>query len=119
MQYDRQTINLVFEIKRALPLHLQDGLKLASPDLVDKVKDIYLNINKDDVKALAARFLHVAGIDVEYLSRSKAKPLARLYRGVEIAVDSERTSESNDDNSMVEPVDNKPTKMYRGQIVRD
>jgi len=82
MQYDRQTVNLILEIKRSLPIHLQDDFKLASPDLIDNVKTIYLVTKIDHVRALAAKFLDTAGIEATSLRRSGSSLLTRLSGAV-------------------------------------
>lgn len=108
MHYDRLAVNLILEIKRSLPSHLQNDFKLASPDLIDKVKDIFLTTKNDNVKALAAQFLEIAGVKEKSLTKSDSSLLGRL------------TNTASFNNKSEEPNPAKVTvKMYRGQPVYD
>lgn len=90
MQYDRKTATLAMNVKRSLPTHLQDAFKLSSPDLVDRVKQLYLHEKKGKTKALAAKFLTMAGVDTESVSGPKPSILTRLVRGIEVVLESEQ-----------------------------
>lgn len=75
--YDRQTVNMVFELKRSLPLHEQTDFRISSPDLITRVKDIYLATTKPETKTLAKRLLRAISV----LSRSSNTAPSDLAAG--------------------------------------
>ncbi len=110
LQYDRRTINLVFELKRSLPLDKQADFKLSNPDLVPKVKEIYLSASSRKSKALAKRVLEKAGVPI----RRANKSLLDVFK-----VGEKTTADTDHVSSPIEPVkaQAKSVKMYRGQVV--
>lgn len=81
LQYDRQTVNLAFELKRSLPLDDQADFKLSNPDFVSRVKEIYQATPKKQTKKLAQEFLDRIG---EPIKSSKLGILA-AYRNFDLS----------------------------------
>ncbi len=102
--YDRQTVNIIFELKRSLPMSEQADFRISSPDLIKRVKSIYLETTKADTKTLAKRVLRT--ID----AFSAPEKLAARYRGVVLA---DPSSDAGSKPSS-EP---KKKWVYRGLIV--
>ena len=72
LNYDRQTVNLAFELKRSLPLTEQASFKLSDPNLVELVREIYRLSSKEQTKQLAQEFLQKVGVST---ASSKGKLL--------------------------------------------
>ena len=98
--YDRNMVNLVFELKRTLPLQEQADFRISSPDLLKRVKDIYNATSKPETKDLAKRLLQSVSLSsqtarsghqyrgattVSEVAKASPKPQAkRMYRGLPI-----------------------------------
>lgn len=111
LQYDRETVNLVFALKRSLPLDDQADFKLSSPDLIEKIKLIHHRSKKASIKALAGQVLAKLGEPTSEPSnglfsifKTNEQP-ERTYRGANTL---SRASEARK---------SKKVKMYRGQVV--
>lgn len=103
--YDRQTVNMVFELKRSLPVHEQADFRISSPDLLKRVKDIYRETNRADTKTLAKRLLQAISVI------STSDKSATRYRGVA------RADASGSDATGSSAAEPQKKKMYRGLVV--
>ncbi len=117
LQYDRNTVNLVFALKRSLPATEQVDFKLSSPDLIQRVKQIYLATSQPATKRLAALFLEEVGEPL------KASGLLGLFNSLGGNTAGERSyrcaatlSEQPAEIAAAKKMSRK-TGMYRGQVI--
>lgn len=77
---DRPMANIFFEIKRNLPHEARDGMKIAAPDVGDRLIDIYQASNNPALRDLIEKFFDRAGSD--WLTRLKPpkRPRLSFYR---------------------------------------
>ena len=61
MQIDRPMANLFFQIKRSIPFEHQHDMKIASPQIGEKLISLYQNSHDQSLKALIREFLRRAG----------------------------------------------------------
>ena len=112
MKIDRYMVNLFFEIRRNLPLALQEEMTISNPSLGDQMVSLYRVVDDRNIKLLIKVFLQRAGEDwTAKLSQKK-----RLYRGAEIAKSSPPKAPTQ---SVLDLPSNKakPKRIYRGQVV--
>jgi len=72
MNIDRNMVHLFFDIKRNLPLTLQEDLKISAPNLDEKMVQIYTQSNDESVKFKIEVFMQGAGDD--WLAKLGKKP---------------------------------------------
>tara|TARA_R110002050_G_scaffold57423_5_gene129403 strand:+ start:334647 stop:334991 length:345 start_codon:yes stop_codon:yes gene_type:complete len=114
VKYDRAMIDLLREIRRHVDSELKAELKLASPDLLYKLRDIYRSSDNAVINALIKELYFKAGpqwmVQLEEASVEQQQPSQKIYRGqpqfVEIAPEQ--------GSGHV-----KKSKMYRGHPVID
>ena len=58
---DRPMVNLFFEIKRSMPFESRKNMKIASPDVADRLIDIYDASNNPSLRLLIEQFMAKAG----------------------------------------------------------
>lgn len=61
MHIDRPMVSLFFEIKRNMPIEERDGMKIAAPDLGEKLVNVYRGTQDSTLKKLVSHFLTLAG----------------------------------------------------------
>ncbi len=103
LQYDRNTVNLVLNLKRSLPLEQQADFKLTDPELIPRVKELYRAGLPKKSKALAEQLLIKAGVAVKK-GRPKLLSVLKTYESTHV-----KSSESLDSSNR---------KIYRGQPVK-
>lgn len=77
---DRPMANLFFEIKRNLPYAARDGMKIAAPDVADRLIDIYQASNNPALRSLIEKFFDRAGSDWMARLNPPKKPRLTFYR---------------------------------------
>ncbi|MFT5571512.1 MAG: hypothetical protein ACI9FR_000429 [Cryomorphaceae bacterium] len=80
MNIDRPMVSLFFEIKRNLPYATRADMKIAAPDVGDRLLDIYQSSDDESLKALIESFLQRAGGDWTKRMVSNKKPKLSFYR---------------------------------------
>lgn len=114
MKYDRAMIDLLREIRRHVAIDLKASLKLANPDLLYELRDIYRSGNDAVINALIKEMFFKAGPEwmtqlEEELIQQKLVTL-KVYRGQQELVETAPEQSTNE---------NKKPKMYRGYPVVD
>jgi len=72
MNIDRPMVSLFFEIKRNMPATDREEMKIAAPDVGDRLVAIYQNSNNSALKELIETFMNHAGADwTKQLSKPK------------------------------------------------
>ncbi len=117
MNYSKAMIDLISEARRRASAEDKPSIKLANPDVLSELNTIYHNSNDAVLKAIIKETFNLAGEGwpdkliqetIEASAEAKPRYATKVYRGqtqlVEIA---ERK----------EPDDNKPKRIYRGQVV--
>lgn len=116
MKIDRYMVNLFFEIRRNLPLALQDGMTISNPNVGDQMVKLYRTTKDDNIKLLITVFLKRAGEEWH----SKIAQKKRLYRGAEVleAPRPEKTTKrTTKEIASAEAKKSKPKRIYRGQVI--
>jgi len=63
MNIDRPMVSLFFEIKRNMPAPERKEMRIAAPDVGDKLVEIYQSSNNSALKELIETFMDRAGSD--------------------------------------------------------
>jgi len=61
MNIDRSMVSLFFEIKRNMPATDRDEMRIAAPDVGERLVSIYQNSNNSALKELIETFMDHAG----------------------------------------------------------
>jgi hypothetical protein len=61
MQYTKPMIDQVFQIRKAAPDHLRAQIKLANPELLDVLADIYRSLQDKLLRELIQQLMSMAG----------------------------------------------------------
>lgn len=114
MEFDRQMIDLVREIRRRSPSETKPGIKLANPELLFELIPVFQKSRDTILKTLVKELFTMAGDGWPERLHSPSKDtdkrfITKVYRGQTQLV--EVTGQQED----VAPV--KPLKIYRGQPV--
>ena len=80
MNIDRPMVSLFFEIKRNLPYATRADMKIAAPDVGERLLDIYHSSSDPSLKTLIASFLGRAGDDWSKRMEPNKKPKLAFYR---------------------------------------
>jgi len=121
--YDRTMIALVKEIRRQVESDIKPSIKLANPDLLYELRNIYDSNDNAVLIALIKELYFKAG--PEWMIQLKTPPVEELetkpdltlkvYRGLQQLVESAPKESSNDQKKSNNSVKN--VKMYRGHPV--
>lgn len=114
MQYTKPMIELVYEIRKAVPSNLKPGIKLANPDLFNELIEHYHSATSRTVtKALIKELLSQAGVawsqNLEQKKALEAPLLTKMYRGV---VSLEEGPSRSEEYSLQQK-----KRIYRGQVI--
>ena len=120
MQFTKPMIDLVYEIRRRVRSDLKPEVKLANPELLPILTNVYLQDKPDAVTgALIKELMSLAGDD--WLARLQGgaatvsnRMISKSYRG--------QVSHEPAPSSGMAPeavVTRKPVKIYRGRVVTD
>lgn len=114
VKYDRAMIDLLREIRRHVTSDLKLNLKLANPDLLYELRDIYRSHDNAVINALIKELYFKAGpewmIQLEEVNIEQKNVTLKVYRGHQQLVETAPEQGSST---------NKTPKMYRGQPVDD
>lgn len=114
MQFSKPMIELVLEIRRRVPSELKPEIKLANPELFDKLNDFYHSKPNAISKALIKELFTLAGPPwTALLTEPSAAPKSavNVYRG-SVSHQPKSSSTSGD-----QPNPPKAKRIYRGQVV--
>lgn len=110
MQYTRPMIELVFEIRRRVNAQSKPGIKLANPDLLSELAEIYRHSNDTILRTLIKELLASAGEDWPRLLQGgeaeRRQSTVKVYRG---QVSLEKAKEADPAAKVT-----KTTRYYRG-----
>lgn len=115
MQYTKPMIELVFEIRRRVPADLKPSIKLANPELFEELIEHHRQSRDVITQTLIKELLQLAGppwsgyLEEREHKHDGPKQIAKVYRGQVTLEDAPRRG----------PTENKPKRMYRGQVVED
>lgn len=85
MHFTKPMIELVFEIRRRVDAQMKPGIKLANPDLLVELADVYHNCKDTILRTLIKELLTIAGD--QWLSllqnggEAPGKMRVKIYRG--------------------------------------
>lgn len=117
MQFSRPMIELVFEIRRRVDSEMKPGVKLANPQMMQELAELYQRGADVIIKALIKELFTLAGEDwqdiLEHPEIQVQKQSMKMYRGQAALTDQPAPEE------LVEEVrqPTKPVRIYRGQII--
>lgn len=118
MQFTKPMIELVYEIRRAVPGDLKPSVKLANPELFDELKAYYLDKANAVTKALIKELFHLAGPEwVDMLAqpdKTRPKQRVKVYRGQTIFEDKKETAPLTEAQRK-----HMKKRVYRGQVIYD
>ncbi len=114
MNIDRYMVNLFFEIKRNVPIHQQDGMKISNPNLGNVMVALNKETKDENIELLTRIFLERAGGRRIKESKSKTTRTAALIEKLSTLGNKPRTTNRTDSISQI-----KPKRIYRGQVVED
>lgn len=118
MQFSRPMIELVFEIRRRVDSEMKPGVKLANPQMMQELAELYQRGADVIIKALIKELFTLAGEDwldvLEHPEIQAQKQSMKMYRGQAALTDQPTVPK--------EPVEEvrqtaKPVRIYRGQII--
>ena len=121
MNYTKEMIDLVREIRKRVPSDAKPGVKLANPELLNEIQDVYETSKDAVLKALTRELFAMAGEEwVDKLAnkkKSEERMQTKTYRGQSSlsstpVVSNEPVQEANDIG-----LEGRPKRVYRGQIV--
>jgi hypothetical protein len=85
MHYTKPMIELVFEIRRRANAHTKPGIKLANPNLLTELGEIYRSSKDTILRTLIKELLTVAGNEWLALQQEPVEPrkksTVKVYRG--------------------------------------
>lgn len=117
MQYTKPMIDQVFQIRKAAPDHLRAQIKLANPNLLDVLADIYRGLQDKLLRELIQQLMSMAG--PSWLSllenpppESRPNHSQQIYRG-QVRADAAGVVAK----SPVRQDGREKTVIYRGQVV--
>jgi len=128
MNYTKPMIDVVREIRRRTPANDKPSIKLANPELLQELIELYHQTSDNVFRALTRELLNMAG--TPWPARLTGQPptverySTRVYRGQTRLVERSAHAESNLSStpdqhahigSAVPP--KKPTMIYRGHVV--
>lgn len=102
-------VNLFFEIKRNLPLHLRDPLKISDPNLSDKLVSLYKEYDDSSIQRLIEVFFERA--DEEWSKKLNPSKKSRMLELIKPQLQPLSASNSSDTDSSTKP------RYYRGVLV--
>lgn len=113
MQYTKPMIDLVLLIRKTAPSHIKSQIKLANPDLLEKLVGLYPTLEERLLRAQVFELMTMAGPN--WVAELKARTVAAHSA----AAASKAASNRGGVAAMGTPVSaNKPrTRIYRGQVV--
>jgi hypothetical protein len=128
MNYTKPMIDVVREIRRRAPADDKPSIKLANPELLRELIDVYHQTSDNIIRALTRELLNMAGtpwperlLDQTHLEEHYA---TRVYRGQTTLVERARLAENKTSSSSEQlshttstVAPKKPIKIYRGQVV--
>lgn len=82
---DRPMVSLFFEIKRLLPYDARASMKIAAPDVADRLIDIHQASSDLALRALIEKFFNRAGHQWSVKLKPTKRDLLSLYRNQNVA----------------------------------
>lgn len=82
MQFTKPMIELVFEIRRRVDAQIKPGVKLANPDLLAELADVYSSSKDTILRTLIRELMTIAGDEWLSLLQSAGKPPAKMQARV-------------------------------------
>ena len=129
INFDRAMIELVREIRRRVPSDIKPGIKLANPDILNELTDVYFSTQDVILKTLIKELFERAGEPwPTRLLKEEATPQyqAKVYRGNTQLTETPRSEAKPSDtkeNNSANPEEatsqkpNKRTRIYRGRVI--
>lgn len=112
MQYTKPMIDLVLLIRKTAPTHIKSQIKLANPDLLEQLINIYPNLEGRGLRSLVVELMTLAGPD--WVAELKAR--SRITTASARPTPAPLLQEGSAPLALSPHV--KPrTKIYRGQVV--
>lgn len=87
MQYTKPMIDLVFQIRKAVPNEIKPQIKLSNPELLGLLLSAYPSFEDQTLRILVAKLMEMAGSAWPLSEADRADAPAKIYRGQTIAVD--------------------------------
>lgn len=113
MHYTKPMIDLVLLIRKTAPSHIKPQIKLANPELLDKLVGIYPTIEERMLRALVFELMTMAG--PKWVRELKQRTVATHSSDLKA---SKVPTEQNNLPQNAAPATAKPrTRIYRGQVV--
>ncbi len=113
MQFNKEMIDLVREIRKKVPSQEKPGIKLANPELLSHLVSLYATSTDTVLRLLIRELVTLAGQPWLQALKDKTTPEKRfstkVYRGQTEIVPK---PENNDT-----PIPKKPQRIYRGQVI--
>lgn len=112
MMYTKSMIEHVQQIRKMLPNDMRPQIRLANPDLLDQLSELYWELPDLLIKEKIERLMHQAGPAWADLLQRQDKPhprASRTYRGVELPETPKQKPDRKNPH--------KSKLMYRGQPI--
>lgn len=101
MRFNKHMIDLLREIRRRVPSHQKPAIKLANPELISELYDAFEQSRDSICKVLIREFIEQ--------NRSLDEPLYDINANRKVGITKLPQAEKNKDN--------RPKRVYRGQII--
>lgn len=127
MQYSKPMIDLVYEIRRRVDGQLKPGIKLANPDMLRELADLYHQCKDTVTRLLIKELLTLAGetwlaqIDMQTKKAPTPEPVkqvSKVYRGQVTLTDSPAqptTPQATATHPLATPKTQQ--RIYRGRVI--
>ena len=121
MQYTKPMIDQVFQIRKTVPDHLRAQIKLANPQLLDILADLYRNLHDKLLREHIKKLMSMAGPSwLSQLENPESTPRPpqnqQVYRGQVRQQQDTPKAETDTPNKPTTTVKEK-TVIYRGQVI--
>jgi hypothetical protein len=127
MQYSKPMIDLVYEIRRRVDGELKPGIKLANPDMLQELADLYHRCKDTITRLLIKELLTLAGevwlaqIDTQIKKVSApgpAKKVSKIYRGhINLTDAPTQPTAPPATTTKLPDTPKKQVRIYRGQVI--
>jgi hypothetical protein len=112
VNFSKEMIDLIREIRKRVPSDTKPSIKLANPELFDEIRDCYAASSDNILKALTRELFSMAGPEVSLSGNNANTPeslVSKIYRGQHSLVPAKSKEEAS--------ASNKPKRIYRGRVV--
>lgn len=116
MMYTRSMIEHVQQIRKMLPIDMRPHVRLANPDLLDQLSDLYWELQDKLIKEKIEKLMSLAGpawLDLLHNRQQSSEHTRCTYRGVALPDTPARTAKTASSENA-----GKRKLMYRGQPVQ-